>query len=236
MVSLNPLDNCATIRHSQAFAGMPWIPERDAKPCRPWPQPSLDEQISKMSENDPPNTVEQLDRLLVAVADNHDRQAFKALFEYFAPRVKAFSLRQGADPGMAEEIVQETMVNVWRKAKQFEAAKASASTWIFAIARNMRIDMLRRATRPEPDMNDPAMVPDPDPPAHEVIHRKQEARRIREAFASLPGEQQEVLRLAFFEDKTHPQVAEELGLPLGTVKSRIRLAFERLRRAVGEEQ
>ena len=137
---------------------------------------------------------------------------------------------------MAEEIVQETMVNVWRKAKQFEAAKASASTWIFTIARNMRIDMLRRANRPEPDMNDPAIVPDPDPPAQEVIHRKQEARRIRKAFASLPGEQQEVLRLAFFEDKAHPQVAEELGIPLGTVKSRIRLAFKHLRAVVGEDQ
>ena len=236
MASFDPLDDCTTIRHSPAMPGMPWITKREAKPCRPWTQASLGGRVSRMNDNDPRKIVEELDSLLVAVADSHDRQAFKALFEYFAPRVKAFSLRQGADPGMAEEIVQETMVNVWRKAKQFEAAKASASTWIFAIARNMRIDMLRRAKRPEPDMNDPAIVPDPDPPAHEVIHRKQEARHIREAFAGLPGEQQEVLRLAFFEDKAHPQVAEELGIPLGTVKSRIRLAFERLRRAVGENQ
>ncbi|MDH3239630.1 MAG: sigma-70 family RNA polymerase sigma factor [Alphaproteobacteria bacterium] len=189
-----------------------------------------------MNDDDRQNMAGQLDRMLVAVADCRDRQAFKSLFEYFAPRVKAFGLRQGADPGMADEVVQETMINVWRKAKQFEATKASASTWIFAIARNMRIDMLRKANRPEPDMDDPAMVPDPEPQAHEIIHRKQEARRIEEAFASLPAEQQEVLRLAFFEDKAHSRVAAELGIPLGTVKSRIRLAFRHLRGVVGEEQ
>jgi RNA polymerase sigma-70 factor (ECF subfamily) len=187
-------------------------------------------------DDDRQNMAGQLDRMLVAVADCRDRHAFKILFEHFAPRVKAFILRLGAEPGMAEEIVQETMVNVWRKAKQFEATKASASTWIFAIARNMRIDMLRKASRPEPDMNDPAMVPDPEPQAHDIINRKQEARRIEEAFASLPAEQQEVLRLAFFEDKAHSRVAEELGIPLGTVKSRIRLALTHLRGAVGEER
>ena len=190
-----------------------------------------------MNDNDDrQNMAGQLDRLLVAVADCGDRQAFKSLFDHFAPRVKAFILRQGAEPGMADEIVQETMVKVWRKAKQFEATKASASTWIFAIARNMRIDMLRKASRPEPDMNDPAMVPDPEPQAHEIVHRKQEARRIKEAFAQLPAEQQEVLRLAFYEDKAHSQVSEELGIPLGTVKSRIRLAFKHMRCAVGEER
>ena len=189
-----------------------------------------------MNEDDRQDIAGQMDRLLIAVADRHDRQAFKALFEHFAPRVKAFILRQGADPGMAEEIVQETMVNVWRKARQFEANRASAATWIFSIARNMRIDMLRKANRPEPDMNDPAMVPDPEPQALEIIHRKQETKRIEEAFASLPGEQQEVLRLAFYEDKAHSQVSEELGIPLGTVKSRIRLAFKQLRGTVGEER
>ena len=188
------------------------------------------------SKDNPRNTAEQLDNLLIAVSDNRDRQAFKSLFEHFAPRVKGFMMRQGADPGMAEEIVQETMVNVWRKAKQFEATKASASTWIFTIARNLRIDMLRKANRPEPDRNDPAMVPDHEPQAHEIIFRKQEAKRLKEAFAGLPGEQQEVLRLAFFEEMAHPQIAEQLGIPLGTVKSRIRLAFKHLRGAVGDYQ
>jgi len=189
-----------------------------------------------MNDHDRPGTAAHLDRLLVAVGDDRDRDAFKSLFEHFAPRVKAVLLRQGADAAMAEEIVQETMVNVWRKARQFEASKASASTWIFAIARNMRIDMLRKAYRPEPDMNDPAMVPDPEPLAHEIIYRKQESGRMQTALASLPEEQQEVLRLAFFEDKAHSRIAEELGIPLGTVKSRIRLAFKSLRGAVGEEQ
>ncbi len=176
------------------------------------------------------------DRLIAAVAETGDREAFRELFEHFAPRLKAYMLRQGADPGMAEEIAQETMINVWRKAARFRADRASASTWIFTIARNLRIDLLRKANRPEPDMDDPAMAPDPAPTAHELLRGKREAARLREVFATLPAEQQEVLRLAFYEDKAHPQVAAELGIPLGTVKSRIRLAFGRLRGAIGEEE
>lgn len=177
-----------------------------------------------------------LNSLMLAVAAHQDKDAFQDLFLHFAPRVKAFTLRQGADAQMAEEIVQETMVKVWRKAGQFDPAKASASTWIFTIARNLRIDMLRRAARPEPDADDPFFVPDPAPPAHETMSRDQEATRLHDALSGLPPEQQEVLRLAFFEDKPHTQVAEELGIPLGTVKSRIRLAFRRMRAELGDEQ
>lgn len=177
---------------------------------------------------------DEMTRLLGAVARDRDRVAFQALFEHFAPRVKAFILRQGTDPGMAEEVVQETMVNVWRKAAQFDPAKASASTWIFKIARNLRIDLLRKAYRPEPDMNDPAMVGDPEPMADDVVSRRQHAGHLRVALATLPAEQQQVLQLAFFREKAHAQVADELGLPLGTVKSRIRLALARLRSELGE--
>jgi RNA polymerase sigma-70 factor (ECF subfamily) len=179
---------------------------------------------------------EQLTRLLVAVAEDRDRQAFQSLFLHFAPRVKAFVLSQRTDPGLAEEIVQETMVNVWRKAAQFQPAKASASTWVFTIARNMRIDMLRKSNRPEPDVNDPAMVPDAEPPAHERISREQEAARLRKAFAGLPEEQREILQLVFFEEKTHTEAAQHLDIPLGTVKSRIRLALKRVRSEVGERE
>jgi RNA polymerase sigma factor (sigma-70 family) len=178
---------------------------------------------------------EQLNSLLVSVAEGRDRSAFQSLFVYFAPRLKAFVMGQRTDPGLAEEIVQETMLNVWRKADQFEPAKASASTWVFTIARNMRIDMLRKANRPAPDMDDPALVPDSEPPAHERVSRKQESARLRQALVSLPAEQREILRMVFLDDTTHAEAAERLGIPLGTVKSRIRLALKRMRSEVGEE-
>ncbi len=168
------------------------------------------------------------------MADAQDRSAFAALFEHFAPRINAFLQRQGSDPAQAEEVVQETMVNVWRKASLFDPARASASTWVFTIARNLRIDMIRKASRPEPDMMDPAFVPDADPPPEEIIVRNQTAGRLKDAVAKLPQAQQDVLRLAFFEEKAHPQVAEELDIPLGTVKSRIRLAFKSIRSEFGD--
>lgn len=182
------------------------------------------------------NARDHISGLIAAVAIDKDRAAFHALFEFFAPRLKGFMHRQGTDADMVEEIVQETMVNVWRKAGQFDPAKASASTWVFTIARNLRIDLLRKANRPMPDMNDPALVPDPAPRPHDVVSQEQEARRLNSVVRNLPPEQQDVLRLAFFEEKAHPEVAKELGIPLGTVKSRIRLALQRIRAELGESR
>ncbi|MDD9978148.1 MAG: sigma-70 family RNA polymerase sigma factor [Boseongicola sp.] len=169
-----------------------------------------------------------------AVAQARDKNAFRHLFEHFAPRVKAFIMRLGTDAGSAEEIAQETMVRVWQKAEQFDPARAAPSTWIFTIARNQRIDHIRRATRPEPDFNDPAFVPDPEPAAFDIIASGQQADRLKSVIQGLPAEQQEVLQLAFFEDKTHGAVADKLGVPLGTVKSRIRLAMKRMRAELGD--
>jgi RNA polymerase sigma factor (sigma-70 family) len=180
--------------------------------------------------------VNHLNGLVAAIAKNQDRKAFKEFFEHFAPRVKAFILGQGTDPQMAEEIVQETMVKVWRKAPQFDVKKASAATWVFTIARNLRIDHLRKFHRPEPDMDDPSLVTNGDPSAYESLSLEQESQRLRNAMKSLPVEQQKVLKMAFLEEKSHPQVAEELGLPLGTVKSRIRLAMSRLRSDLGDKE
>jgi RNA polymerase sigma-70 factor (ECF subfamily) len=179
-------------------------------------------------------TLPDLNELLKSVAQNRDRAAFKALYDHFAPRLKGFVMRQGSDRQFAEEVVQETMVNVWRKAAQFDPVRASAVTWVFTIARNMRIDLLRKFNRPEPDMDDRALVPDPEPSAHENISKAQDAAHLREILAELPGEQQQVLRLAFFEEKPHGEIAAELGIPLGTVKSRIRLAMKRIRTEFGE--
>lgn len=176
-----------------------------------------------------------LNRLVLAVAEDRDREAFKQLFEHFAPRLKSFLLRNGGAALTAEEIVQETMVKVWRKAGQFDPAKASAATWIFTIARNQRIDMIRKTQRPEPDADDPAYAPDPAPQAFDDVARRQQAERLRDVLENLPKDQHEVLHLAFFEEKTHVEIAAQLDLPLGTVKSRIRLAMNRMRAELGDE-
>ena len=178
---------------------------------------------------------DNMEDLLAAVASTQDRDAFHSLFDYFAPRVKSFLLGKGTSSELAEEAVQEAMLNVWRKAHQFDPAKASASTWIFAIARNTRIDLLRKTIRPELDPNDPALVPDEPKQAFETVSAAKDAERIRAKVAALPTEQQEVLRLAFFEDIPHSEIAHRLDIPLGTVKSRIRLAVQRIRSEIGED-
>jgi RNA polymerase sigma-70 factor (ECF subfamily) len=176
----------------------------------------------------------QTNAWITAVAANSDRKSFKCLFDYFAPRLKSFLMGQGTDSQLAEEVVQETMVKVWRKSHQFDAAKASASTWIFTIARNMRVDLLRKDNRPEPDFNDPAFVPDPEPQVTELIARNQESEELNKLISTLPIEQREVLNLAYFHDMAHAEIANKLNIPLGTVKSRIRLALKRIRVTLGD--
>ena len=170
--------------------------------------------------------------LMAAIADRRDRLAFVRLFELFGPRVKAYLIRQGADRATAEDLVQDVMLTVWRRAAQFDRSKATFSTWVFTIARNRRIDGLRRASRPEIDPDDPAFVREPDDPADQVVDAAQRSERLHAAVAELPEEQGKLLRLAYFEDKSHSVIAEELGLPLGTVKSRLRLAMSKLRAAL----
>ena len=178
---------------------------------------------------------EDLNALLLAVGRNRDRSAFALLFEYFAPRLKSYLMRLGAGAGTAEDLAQEAMLILWRKAEQFDPGKAAAATWAFTIARNLRIDAIRREKRPEIDPDDPALVPDDAPQADDAIARVQEDARLREALTELPREQMEVVEMSFFADKPHSVIATELGLPLGTVKSRLRLAMGRLRTALGEK-
>jgi len=167
-----------------------------------------------------------LSALIVAIAERGDREAFAGLFNHFAPRVKAYLIRLGATPEAAEELAQETLLTVWRRAAGFDPARAAASTWIFAIARNLRIDLARRERRPLPgEQQPPEEVRRPDAELEAV----QDERRVAIALAALPAEQAEAVRLAYFSDKPHAQIALDLSLPLGTVKSRIRLAMARLR-------
>lgn len=171
--------------------------------------------------------------LLVAVGTKRDRAAFEIVFLHFAPRVKSYLLRLGANAALADDLAQEAMLTVWRKADRFDPDKASASTWIFTVARNLRIDAIRRERRPEFDPNDPAFVPDQDMQADQRMVREDEDARLREALTKLSAEQVQVVRMSFFADKAHSQIAKELGLPLGTVKSRLRLAMARIKAALG---
>lgn len=168
------------------------------------------------------------DRLIEAVALHRDREAFARLFEHFAPRLKAWLMKAGAAPAAAEDFAQDAMLTVWRKADLFDARRAQAATWIFTIARNRRLDMLRRDARaarlPEIGlMQEEVMRPD------ELMAVVDDARRVRSALSQLRPDQVEVLRLAFFLDSPHSEIARRLDLPLGTVKSRIRNAMIKLR-------
>ena len=176
-------------------------------------------------------TAAELSHLVLRVARS-DRQAFEQLFRHFAPRVKAYILRGGAEPGLAEEVAQETLLAVWRKASGFDPAKAGAATWIFTIARNLRIDRARRKGPPPTLGEDPSQQAEAPPAADEVIAAAERDDRVRRLVETLPAEQAEVLRLSFFAEEPQTEIAALLGIPLGTVKSRVRLAMARLRTAL----
>lgn len=175
---------------------------------------------------------EALADLLEAVAGG-DRAAFAALFQRFAPRIKSYMMRLGADSGTADELTQETMLIAWRRAATFDRRQSSVGTWLFTIARNKRIDAIRRERRPDFDPNDPALTPEPPEAADAALDATEREERVRSAMRRLPREQVELLRLAFYDGLSHRDIAERTGLPLGTVKSRLRLAFGRMRRLVG---
>ena len=180
-----------------------------------------------------PGTLE--DAALLTRIAAQDRDAFAELFRRYAVRVKAFMMRSGMAAEDADEIAQEVMVSVWRKAASFDPSKAGVSTWVFAIARNRRIDTLRKRARPAPDPDDPMFQPDPEPDGARILGAQQIEARMREALGTLPEEQREVLRAAFYHGLSHGEIARLHDLPLGTVKSRIRLAFKALRETLGED-
>jgi RNA polymerase sigma-70 factor (ECF subfamily) len=170
--------------------------------------------------------------LLARIAQRTDPAAFHELYQSFGPRVKVYLMRRGVDAATAEDLAQETLLTVWRRAALYSSAKGSASTWIFTIARNLWIDRLRKEVpwQELPAAHAAEISPEPLPDA--VVAESEVQLRLRAALAELPAEQQRVIELAYLEGLSHGDIAARLGLPLGTVKSRVRIAYQRLRAAV----
>lgn len=175
-------------------------------------------------------------QLVQAIVERRDQISFAALFDHYAPRVKAYLRRLGAADSAAEDLVQEVMLAVWRKAASYDPSKAGVGTWIFTIARNLRIDALRRDRRPVLDADDPQFAVDPAPSPADAVETMRQERQVRAAVRALPEEQAKVVTMAFYDGKSHGEIAAELSLPLGTVKSRLRLAFRRVRGVMGERE
>jgi len=185
-------------------------------------------------------TTDELNEWTRAVAMTAERTAFAALFQHFAPRIKGYLVRSGTEEALAEELAQETMVVLWRRAASFDPARAQLSTWLFTIARNLRIDHHRRqavgvdegADGWDADQQPADAQLEPDALAAAV----QLERGVRRALAELSPEQAAVLRRSFFDEEPHSRIAQDLDIPLGTVKSRIRRALDQLRRTLERYQ
>ncbi|MCS6878728.1 MAG: sigma-70 family RNA polymerase sigma factor [Geminicoccaceae bacterium] len=190
-----------------------------------WPEQPSEESSEKERVRD-----------LELVATARDRAAFRRLFEYYGPRVKAYLRRLGVGDDVVEDLVQEVFIAVWRFAGLFDRRKATVGTWIFTIARNKRIDSMRRDQEPVKETEEALeFEPDPAPGSDEIAELGRMSDVLREAIETLPEEQKRLIEIFYFEDKTHSAIAEELGLPLGTVKSRLRLALAKLRARLGED-
>ena len=166
---------------------------------------------------------------LAKVAESQDIGSFKKIFDYFSPRLKSFLMRSGADETIAEEIIQETMTIIWTKADYYDPKMASPSTWIYTIARNKKIDILRKSRKAILEDIDTAVLPPVESKADENIEHDQKFEMITQYLDDLPEDQLNLLKMNFFEEKSHGEISEITKIPLGTVKSRIRLALEKIR-------
>lgn len=177
-----------------------------------------------------------LSECIAAVGHDRDGAAFAALFAYFAPRLKTYFIRFATVDAMtADELVQETMLLVWRKAALFDPGRAAPSTWVFSIAHNLRIDSWRSERRRTAVGDGVAhLLHDSAPGPAEILTAAGRATALRKALQVLPREQMHLVLLSYFEDRSHAEIASSLGLPLGTVKSRLRTALVRLRATMDE--
>lgn len=171
----------------------------------------------------------QLADLVRRIADRKDRAAFMELFDLMAPKVKGFLVAGGATEDVAEDVMQEVMLKIWRRAGTYDPAKASVNTWVYRIARNARIDRIRKETRPEYDPEDPALQPTAEPAPDANIDHERLAVRLRASIEMLPPQQREVITLFYYDDMSHGEIAEKINIPFGTVKSRLRLAMTKIK-------
>lgn len=172
---------------------------------------------------------------LRSVAERRDRHAFEQLYGYFAPKIKGYMLRQGADDASADDLAQETMVQIWRKANHYDPQKAAVSTWVFRVARNLQIDRMRKLKSYEVALNADASSTLENLQHNEQLEHRTDTDKLRKLIGELPEEQMEVVQLAFFEGLSHTEVSCRLSIPVGTVKSRLRLAFGKLKIGMGEK-
>lgn len=177
----------------------------------------------------------QASDLLSRVGRDQDKEAFELLFHYFAPRIKSYMFKLGSNETEAEELTQKTFLQIWRKAPLFDQSKAAASTWIFRVARNLRIDSLRKDSRLSREELDFDTIEDTKDSPETMITKTQQAVHVRNAISYLNKQQSEIIKLSFYEGLSHSRISEKLGIPLGTVKSRIRLAFSKIRRQLGDQ-
>lgn len=199
-----------------------------------------EEQAKKTAMFSTEKRSDQWSMLLVSVAETRDRRAFTQLFNHFAPLLKSFaqaSRHEGWFPGLSEDLVQEVMIKVWQKSASYNPEKASATTWIYTVARNCRIDMLRRKSNTQHlplDNEDFWHEADEDTPVT-LMRQKRSEDKVQTSLSKLPKEQGEILRKVYLEGKSHAEASNELGLPLGTVKSRVRLALQKMQILVAPE-
>jgi RNA polymerase sigma-70 factor (ECF subfamily) len=219
----------------------------DSTPQSPWPSLAVKKGTRDVSTripgagahgttmgDDSHNAGADPTRLIAAIAASHDRAAFAVLFEFYAPRIKTMLMRTGANAEAAEDLAQETLVTVWRKAALYDPARASVSAWIYTIARNLRVDRLRRDRRAKLfALYETVEAEEPERP-DDAMDTSQREECVRSALRELPEEQVRVVQLSFFEGRVHGDIAQMLELPLGTVKSRLRLAMSRLRHLIGD--
>jgi RNA polymerase sigma-70 factor, ECF subfamily len=211
------------IAFAARFADLP----REATQARSNPGKTMVPKVGLQGEPRP--KASEFAACISRIANDRDQVAFEFLFRYFAPRIKSYCLKLGADGSAAEEITQEAMVSIWRNAGQFDPSKAAPSTWIFTIARNLVIDRFRKSRRPQFDLNDPALVPEDQLPPDRLIEQTELQENIRQIMDALSSNERNVLMLSFFENLSHFEISRRLSLPVGTVKSRIRLAFGKIR-------
>lgn len=215
--------------------GMLAFDDTDLHGCAPEISPAVASAVHTAREAkalSKPRPLSDQTRWMLAVRDDRDRAAFGRLFDFFAPRLKSVVMRGGMPADQAEDVVQDVMLTVWRKAASFDPARAQVSSWIYQIARNRQIDVIRRESRPVPE--ELATQTDDAPAADQALALDQEADRLRDALAALPENQRRMVEQAYLGDLTHVEIRMETGLPLGTIKSRIRLALEKLRHDLKE--